>query len=147
MGGGVRGKEKWRQNRTHTPEGWLGGGEGLPCLEGPPGAQRIRGSTPSISPAQSGPGKPVGLPGWVLYPPRPPLGCSGPRGVGGRQGRRGEVDRRGPPESEDQGRCRGHFPCPLGPREACRAPGPGPPFSGAPSGLVGPRDIGGREEE
>ena len=52
----------------------------------------------------------------------------------------------GAPGSGDQGKHRGCFPCTLGPWETSWAPGPGPLFSGAPSGLVGARGMGGREE-
>ena len=40
----------------------------------------------------------------------------------------------------------GCFPHPSGPWEACWAPVPGSLFSGAPSGLVGPGDVGESEE-
>ena len=43
--------------------------------------------------------------------------------------------------------CTQYFPSPLGPQEACWAPGPGLPFSGAPSGLVHPRSMGGRRSK
>ena len=64
-------------------------------------------------------------------------------------GRRREPGGRGPLGPEDQGRRGGCFPLQLGPQEACWAPGPGLPFSGAPSGLVGPRgwERGKRGEE
>ena len=64
--------------------GWEG--EGVPTPGGTLGGLGDGGSKSSISPAQLGPGKPAGLPGWVLRPLRPPPGHVAPRGIGGRQG-------------------------------------------------------------
>ena len=105
-----------------APEGWLGLGRGSHSWKDPRELGGSAGSMPSISAAQSGPGKPAGLLGRVLGPPRPLPGGVGPRGAGERWGRRGEVGGRGPPRPEDQGRRRGCFPHPLGPWEACWAP-------------------------
>ena len=91
--------------------GW--DGEGFPGLEGPSGAQRIRGSVPSVSPAQLSPGKPAGLPGQVSHPPRPSLGCVGPRGVGGGGGRRAEVDGEEPSKIGGSGEAWRAFPPPT----------------------------------
>ena len=109
----------------------------------PPGPED-QGRCGGCFPWQLRPGKPVGLLGWILCPPRPPLGCIVPRGVEGSRGRRGEVDSEGSSGSEDQGRHGGHFAHPRRPQEACWAPGPGPLPSGALSSLVGPRGIGRR---
>ena len=80
-----RGDKKWRLDRTSTPEGWLGEGRGYHSWRDPRGLEGSGGSEPSIFPAQSGSGKPAGLPGWVLRPLRPPPGHVGPRTMGRRE--------------------------------------------------------------
>ena len=98
--GGLREEEKWKLDRTGTPEGWLRGGEGFPHLEGHSGAQS-RGLGPAF-PLSNRPGKSAWLSDRVLCPQRSPPGLAGPGDVGGRPGRSGEAGRRGPPEWEEQ---------------------------------------------
>lgn len=54
---------------------------------------------------------------------------------------------RASPGLEDQGRLRRCFPCPFRPWKSFWVPGPGPPFCGAPSGLMGPKGMGGWNKE
>ena len=72
----MKGKEQWRWDRTGAPEGWLGGGEGIPRLkggiEGPLGGQRIKRECGQGPPAHLGPWEPAEIPGLILCPPRPP---------------------------------------------------------------------------
>ena len=88
----------------------------------------------------------MGLSGQVLHLLRPHPGCVGPSGVGGKWGEKkrgvweGASGIRGPGEAQKV------LPPPSQPQEACWAPRPGPLFSEAPSSLVGPRAVGGREE-
>ena len=91
----MRGEKKWKPDRTSsTPEGWLGGRKGSHAWRDPQG---LRGSGVSIPRGEPiGQGRPVGLPGRVLHPPRPLPGRVGPRDIGGRRwGRRGEADGEG----------------------------------------------------
>ena len=46
---GVRGEEKWRPDRTGTPEGWVGEGRGSHTWRDPQGLGGSVGSTPSVS--------------------------------------------------------------------------------------------------
>ena len=110
--GGMKGKEKWRPDRTSAPEGWLRGGRVSHNRRDPQEAW-IWGSTPSISPAQSQ-GKSARLLGRVLCPQRSPLGRVGPECIRGRPGE----NRRGRWE-----RSRGRLPLPLGLREPAELPG------------------------
>ena len=63
--GGVKREEKWRWDRTGTPEGRLGEGKGL-------GGQRIKRECGHVSPAHLGPQEPADIQGLILCPPRPP---------------------------------------------------------------------------
>ena len=72
-GGERRGEEKWRLDGTSTPEGWLGEGRSSHTWRDPQGFGGCGENAASVSPAQSGPGKPAGLPGQVLPTPRPSL--------------------------------------------------------------------------
>ena len=131
MWGGVRGEEKWRPDRTNTPEWCLREGRSSLTWRDSQGARRIWGGVEGVYPTHSGPGKPAGLLGLVVHSPGPPLGRVGLGRVGPFSGspsglhRReagGEEERqtgKGPQGSEDQGRRRGHFLHPLGAREAC----------------------------
>ena len=70
--GGVKGKEKWRQDGTGAPEGRLGEGKGSHAQRGKLGGQRIKREHGQVSPAHLGPQEPAEIPGLILCPPRPP---------------------------------------------------------------------------
>ena len=116
---------------------------------GPLGARRIRAKSAYCLTCPTGTQEGCGAPGLRPLPSKAPSGLCwsyGHRRETGGGGRREEAGGRGPLGTEDHGRREGHFPHPLGPREGCWAPRPGPPFSGGPSSPVGPR-VGGRKEE
>ena len=133
--GGLRGEEKWRLDRTGTPEGRLRGGRGCHAWRDARGL-RPGGSALSASPVQS-PGKSALLFSRVLHPQKPTLGHVGPGGVGGRLGENsggrqeglsrtrgaGEEQRAAAPPTQ-AGKptgLPGGVPCPLRP-EACLGP-------------------------
>ena len=96
------------------------GGRGGEAMVGahPPGPEN-QGRCGRHFPDPLSRGKSAGLPGQVPCPPRPPLGCVGPRGVGGREwgGRRREANGEGPSGIGGWGGHAKHIPCPLGPSE------------------------------
>ena len=80
-----RGEEKWRQDGTSAPEGWLGEGRGSYAQRGPitvggsVGMGRdlwrigeLQENMASISPTHLGLSEPAGAPGLNLCPPGPP---------------------------------------------------------------------------
>ena len=73
---GMKGKEKWRQNRiSHCLRG-SEGGEGIPRPKGkigkPLGEQRIKRERGQVSPAHLDPQEPAEILGLISCPPRPP---------------------------------------------------------------------------
>ena len=99
--GALSGEEKWRLDRTGTPEGWLRRGRGSHAWRDPQGL-RSGWSAPSISPAQL-----AGEVCQALGPgPTPSEAPSGPHWSWGHrkeaEGRTGEAGRRGPPGPEEQ---------------------------------------------
>ena len=83
--GGKRGGEKWRWDRTGTPEVGLGEGRVFHAQRDPltargsvgterdlQGIGRSEGKVANVSPGCSGPGKPAGVLGLNPQPPEPP---------------------------------------------------------------------------
>ena len=70
------GEEKWRSDRTSAPEGLLGGERGSHTWGDPQELRGLGGSVTSLSASQLAPGQ-------VPHPPRPRLGHTGPRAIGG----------------------------------------------------------------
>ena len=69
---GVKGEEKWRQDRTGAPEGRLGEGKGSHAGRGKLGNHwEGRGTIGSVA-RFWGPQEPAEIPGLILYPWRPP---------------------------------------------------------------------------
>ena len=123
--------------------GWEGGG--VPTPRGTLRGSEDQGRQGRCFSHLLGPGKPVGVPGWIPCPPWPPLGHVGTRGVGGRWGEK----RRGGPGGPLQDQRIRVGVAGVSPAHLAWGPAgsrPGPSFSGVPSGLVGPRGMGGREE-
>ena len=76
--GGLRGEQKWRQDRTVPLRGgWDGGG--VPTPGGTLGGSD-QGGVHLAFPLPSWPRKPAQLSGQVLCPQRPAPGCVGPGG-------------------------------------------------------------------
>ena len=111
--GGLRGEEKWRPDRTSTPEGWLGGGSGSHAWRDPRGlglgerAQRF----PCPVSLEACPALRLGpMPSEALLQPH----WSWWHRREGR-GRTGEAGGRGPPGLEEWERSRGQLPTYSGP--------------------------------
>ena len=88
----------------------------------------------------------MGLLGQVLQLPRPPLGCVGPRGIGGRWGEEEERQVGGALQDGGSGEVWKAFPLPTlapGSRLGSQASSP---FSRVLSRLLGPMSMGGREK-
>ena len=132
----MRGEEKWRLDRTGTPQGWLGEGRGsharreLRGLRGSGGA-RLASPLPSLA-LGSLQGSSAGS--STLQGP------VGPRAIGGRRGEEEERWAGGALPDQRIREVRQVFALAARPQEACWAPRP-------PLGRVGPSSIGGRQGE
>ena len=120
-------EEKWRPDRTSTPEGWLRRGRVSHAWRDPQGL-RSQGSGSNVSLTQSAR---EGCPNLcrILNPQRSPPGWVGPGGIGGRLGENRRGRREEPSRTRGAGKEQRVFASPTWALEACWAPRWAPPPS------------------